>query len=89
LTRLTNARSDLYDGHYGAYDQGGGLRPELRIDGQDAKLVSYDEDLSASTSWEAAALQKASQAITALGGSTCARPRSRHRPPAGRWPLRA
>lgn len=66
---LTTKIFDLYDGHYGAYDQGGGLRgPELRAEvGGLQKLLSYDEDLNASTSWEAAALQRASQAITALG----------------------
>lgn len=60
---------DLYDGHYGAYDQGGGLRgPEMRIEvGGLLKLLSYDDDLNASTSWEAAALQRASQAVTTLG----------------------
>ena len=60
---------DLYDGHYGAIDQGGGLRgPELRFEVNGLqKQLSFDEDLSASTSWEAAALQRASQAITTLG----------------------
>jgi hypothetical protein len=60
---------DLYDGHYGAYDQGGGLRgPEIKMDVEGmVKQLSYDEDLSPSASWEAAALQKASAAITALG----------------------
>lgn len=66
---LTTKIFDLYDGHYGAYDQGGGLRgPELRAEvGGLQKMLSYDEDLSATTSWEAAALQRASQAITAVG----------------------
>ena len=70
IDELTTAKIfDLYDGHYGAYDQGGGLRgPEMRFEVSGLlKQLSYDDDLSASTSWEAAALQKASQAVTALG----------------------
>ncbi|MEB3223302.1 MAG: hypothetical protein VKS61_14600, partial [Candidatus Sericytochromatia bacterium] len=60
---------DLYDGHYGAYDQGGGLvGPELRVEiGGLLKHVSYDQDLSPSLSWEAMALRDASDAVTALG----------------------
>ncbi len=70
IDELTTSKIfDLYDGHYGAYDQGGGLRgPELRMEvGGLLKHLSYDEDLSASASWEAAALQRASQAVTTLG----------------------
>ncbi|MEB3328147.1 MAG: hypothetical protein VKQ33_02815 [Candidatus Sericytochromatia bacterium] len=60
---------DLYDGHYGAYDQGGGLvGPELRVElGGLLKHVSYDQDLAPSLSWEATALRDASEAVMALG----------------------
>lgn len=66
---VTTKVFDLYDGHYGAYDQGGGLRgPELRFEvGGVLKQLSFDEDLAASTSWEAASLQRASQLITTMG----------------------
>jgi hypothetical protein len=60
---------DLYDGHYGAFDQGGGLvGPEIRVEiGGMLKHVSYDQDLSPSLSWEATALRDASDAVMALG----------------------
>lgn len=60
---------DLYDGHYGAYDTGGGLiGPDLVVTiGGIEKHVSYDEDLSPSISWEAGAVGKASEAIRNLG----------------------
>lgn len=66
---LTTKVFDLYDGHYGAYDQGGGIiGPDIVIQiGGLEKHVSYDEDLSASTSWEAGAIQRTSEAIKALG----------------------
>ena len=60
---------DLYDGHYGAYDQGGGLiGPDLfvSISGIE-KHVSYDEDLSPSVSWEAGAIKGATDVIRTLG----------------------
>lgn len=60
---------DLYDGHYGAYDQGGGLiGPDLVVTiGGIEKHVSYDESLPASVSWEAGAIKGATDAVRALG----------------------
>jgi hypothetical protein len=60
---------DLFDGHYGAYNQGGGLQgPEMRfeISGM-LKHVSFDTDLPTSLSWEADALMRTSRAIAAVG----------------------
>lgn len=60
---------DLFDGHYGAYNQGGGLQgPEIRIEvGGLLKHVSFDLDLPPSLSWEAGALDSANRAIANLG----------------------
>ncbi|MEB3196415.1 MAG: hypothetical protein VKP62_04355 [Candidatus Sericytochromatia bacterium] len=74
LVKLVDALLDsrvfeLYDGHYGAYDMGGGLiGPEMRIEVAGIlKHVSYDRDLPPAISWEAVALTQAAGAITALG----------------------
>lgn len=66
---LTTKVFDLYDGFYGAYDQGGGLiGPQLKVEIAGlVKQVSYDEDLSPSMSWEAASIQRATEAVKALG----------------------
>ncbi|MDB5099460.1 MAG: hypothetical protein JWM80_3881 [Cyanobacteria bacterium RYN_339] len=58
----------LYDGHYGAYSQGGGAGgPELTITiGTLVKHVSKDESLSPSISREASSIQKASDAVADL-----------------------
>jgi hypothetical protein len=73
LIAVTNAIVDsgvlsLYDGHYGAYAQGGGAGgPELTFTvGTLVKHVSKDEALSPSISHEAGAIQKASDAIADL-----------------------
>lgn len=60
---------DLFDGHYGAYNQGGGLQgPEIRFEVAGVlKHVSFDRDLPVSLSWEAGALDMASRAIESLG----------------------
>lgn len=73
LIAVVNAIDDsgvlsLYDGHYGAYSQGGGAGgPELTFTvGTLVKHVSKDEALSPSFSHEAGAIQKASDAIADL-----------------------
>lgn len=58
----------LYDGHYGAYTQGGGVGgPEIMATvGTLEKRVSKDPSLSSSISLEAGAIQAASDAIVKL-----------------------
>lgn len=67
---------DLFDGHYGAYNQGGGLQgPEIRFEVAGVlKHVSFDRDIPVSLSWEAGALDAASRAIRNLGLRYIGRP---------------
>lgn len=59
----------LYDGHYGAWTQGGGVGgPEVRVlIGGMEKHVSKDPGLSGVASWEAGAIQQAADAILEIG----------------------
>lgn len=73
LINVVNSITDsgvlgLYDGHYGAYTQGGGAGgPEITLTvGTLVKHVSKDDALSPSISREASAIQKASDAIADL-----------------------
>ncbi len=65
---------DLYDGHYGAYTQGGGVGgPDLLIKvGGLEKHVSKDEELT--SGWEADAIRAAADAVVLLGTKYTQRP---------------
>jgi hypothetical protein len=58
----------LWDGHYGAWTQGGGVGgAEIRVlAGNLEKRVSKDPGLSTTLSWESASIQAASDAILEL-----------------------
>lgn len=74
LTRVVDKLNEsglfgLYDGHYGAWAQGGGVGgPEIRVlIGGMEKRVSKDAGLSGTISWEAGAIEKSSDAILEVG----------------------